>query len=482
MKIDLLFRVSSGAIRWLTPGESPKPRLSRSSNRTLGTLERLEPRMLMAAGALDTQFNRTGTATAFFDLGGGKNDFGRATAVDSSGRTLVAGSAQRSNTGDFDFAVTRFRADGSLDTSFGSGGKRTIPFDLGGGNTDIATAIAIDSSGRIILAGRVSRSNNGDSDFGVTRLTSSGNLDTTFGSGGKRTVAFDLGGSNYDEAASVVIDSAGRIVVAGSVQRSNTGDYDFGVTRLTTSGNLDTMFGSGGKRTIPFDLGGGKSDRAAGVAIDSSNRIVVAGTTQRNNTGDSDFGVTRLTSSGSLDTSFGSSGKRTVAFDLGGTNNDQAASVVIDRSGRIVVGGTVQRNNNGDSDFGVTRLTSSGNLDTTFGSGGKRTVAFDLGGSNYDEAASVVIDSAGRIVVAGSVQRSNTGDYDFGVTRLTTSGNLDTMFGSGGKRTIPFDLGGGKSDRAAGVAIDSRGRIVVAGKAQRNNTDDYDFAVARLLG
>ena len=123
--------------------------------------------------------------------------------------------------------------------------------------------MAIDWFGGIILAGSAQMSSGGDYDFAVARLTSSGSLDTSFGTGGKVTTAFNNGGSDNDGANAVAIDNSGRIVAAGGAQFSSGGDYDFAVARYTSTGVLDTSFSSDGKRTIAFDNGGTDADAGA---------------------------------------------------------------------------------------------------------------------------------------------------------------------------------------------------------------------------
>src|SRR5262249_3024760 len=149
----------------------------------------------------------------------------------------------------------------------------------------------------------------------------------------------------------------------------------------------------------------------------------------------------------------------------------------IDAQGRIILVGNGDRGL-ANFDFAVARLNPDGSLDTSFDGDGKQTVAFDLGFSNSDTANSLAIDPQGRIVLVGCGQRRH-GDYDFAVARLNPDGSLDTSFDGDGKQTVAFDRGGGNNDQAFAMAIDAQGRIVLAGSAQLDITND-DFAVARL--
>ncbi|MFO0802787.1 MAG: hypothetical protein U0791_06640 [Gemmataceae bacterium] len=259
-------------------------------------------------------------------------------------------------------------------------------------------------------------------------------LDKSFSSDGIATLA----GAPF---AAVALQADGRIVAVG------TSNNDFLVARFLPDGTLDTTFDGDGTRTIEF----GGTDKAAGVAIDSSGRIIVVGST----TAGPNFAVARLTSSGALDSSFSGTGLLTINF--GGT--DAASAVAISPvSGKIIVVG-----GNG-TDFAIARINpADGTLDATFGTGGKTTV--DLGAT--DSATAVAIQANDRIVVAGT-----TGS-NFAVARLLPAdGSLDASFDTDGK--LAFDLGG--VDVPHSIAIQPNGAILVAG----NN--GADMAVVRLAG
>jgi uncharacterized delta-60 repeat protein len=174
-------------------------------------------------------------------------------------------------------------------------GKALVGFNLGGNNLDAANAMLILPDGKIVLAGTVARATVGDFDFAVVRLTVDGVLDTAFGGGdGKALVFFDAGGSKADEASAVALQTDGKLVVAGTVDVDAAGNTDFGIARLTADGSTDTAFGTNGRARVGFDLGQQGKDEAAGVAVDGLDRIVVAGTVQRSTAGDTDFGAARL--------------------------------------------------------------------------------------------------------------------------------------------------------------------------------------------
>ena len=334
------------------------------------------PSMVKASGdgTLDSTFGTGGKVTTSVTMG----DVGKAVVVQSNGKIVVAGD------GSGDIELVRYNADGSLDTSFDSDGK--VVTDVG--FNDSGNAIAIQNDGKIVVAGTTGTPTK---NFAVVRYTSSGALDIGFGTGG--IVITDIG--RDDDGKSVLIQSDGKIVIAG------TSDSDFAVVRFTSAGALDNTFDTDGKVTT--DIGSSSSDSANSVAIQSDGSIVVAGTSSSN------FAVVRYTSAGALDNTFDTDGK--VTTDIGSSSSDSANSVAIQSDGAIVVAGESV------NDFAIVRYASAGALDTGFGTGGKVTT--DIGTSTFDSAQSVVIQSDSKIVVAG--RSSTMGPPSFAVTRYVVT-------------------------------------------------------------
>ncbi len=401
-------------------------------------------------GGLDTSFGGTGIVTTPV---GSSLDQAYGIAIQSDDKIVVAGFSNMANN---DFAVVRYTTAGELDSTFGSGGAVTTSI---GSSWDQAIGVKIQSDGKIVAAGFSDLG--GNYDFAVARYESTGTPDSTFDGDGKLTTAI---GSTTDQAYGVAIQSLdGKIVVVGI---SNNGtDDDFAVARYEDSGALDATFSTDGKVTTPIGSG---YDQAFGVAIQSDGKIVVVGSS--NNGTNYDFAVVRYTTTGALDstgpTAFDTDGKLTTAI---GSGNDQAYGVAIQGDGKIVVAGF--SNNGTNYDFAVVRYLTDGSLDSTFGSGGKVTTPI---GSELDQAYGVAIQGDGKIVVAG--YSNNGSNNDFAVVRYTTTGALDSTFGSGGKVTTPIGSG---LDQAYGVGIQSDGKIVVAGYS--NNGSNDDFAVVRYV-
>ncbi len=476
-------------ISWLRSRKSGRARSAsgRSRHRPACRLgvERLEDRTLLNAGALDPTFGVGGKVTTDFGFRSPTSD--SAQAVQADGKIVVAGSTNQSGTRQ-DFAVVRYNADGSLDTSFGSGGKVTIDFGSPGDyRDDYATGVAVDGQGRIVLAGQTYNSQSGTGlDFAAARLNAYGSLDTSFDSDGKQTIDFGSPGQyQYDNATGVAVDGQGCIVLAGNTSQSGTG-YDFAAARLNTDGSLDTSFDGDGKVTTDI---GYPSDDFTGygqpMALQADGKIVVAGSAYQPGTGQ-DFFVARYNSDGSLDTSFGSGGKVTIDFGSPGQYQpDYATGVAVDGQGRIVLAGSTYNYQSGTSyDFAAARLNANGSLDTSFDGDGKQTVDFGSPGDYRDNyAAGVAVDGQGRIVLAGSTDNYQSGtSYDFAAARLNADGSLDTSFDGDGKQTIDFGSPGQyQYDNATGVAVDGQGCIVLAGQTYNYQSGTgWDFAAARL--
>jgi uncharacterized delta-60 repeat protein len=258
-------------------------------------------------------------------------------------------------------------------------------------------------------------------------------LDPSFGTGGNVSAV----GAPF---TGVALQADGRIVAVG------TSNSDFFVARYNPNGTLDTTFDGDGIKTIDF----GGADHAAAVAIQADGKIVVVGSTSKND----NVAVARLTDTGALDTSFNGTGLLTI--DLAGAG-EAGNAVAIQADGKIVVAGT-----NG-VDFAVMRVNSAdGSLDGAFGSGGKKII--DVGGP-ADSANAVAIQSDGKIVATGN------NSSDFAIVRLnSTDGSADATFDTDGIETV--NMGG--VDIARGLVIQPNTKIVVVG------SNGGDMAIARL--
>ena len=303
-----------------------------------------------------------------------------------------------------------------------------------------------------------------------------GELDLNFSADGRQFTDF----GNTDTARAVVVQRDGKTVTVGAW---DGGRADFAVVRYDQGGNLDATFDGDGLQNVYFGAGiNAGIDRATGVALQADGKIVVVGYTNLNAGGslaDSDFAVARLNTDGSLDTTFSGDGRFTHDFGA----DDRAAGVAIQADGKIVVAGTWD---GGAADFAVMRLNPNGTLDTTFNDvptpipsngDGKAHVWFGANSLvSVERATSVAIAGNGDIVVGGYTSFGTTGGFDvndFAVARLTTNGVLNNFYSGDGRQTVDF----GYDDQANAMAIDRRGRVVLAGF---DDGGAADFAVARL--
>jgi uncharacterized delta-60 repeat protein len=244
--------------------------------------------------------------------------------IQPDGRILACGVAARD--GQNDFAVARYNADGNLDPTFGVGGKVVTDFF---GTGDAAWALALQPDDRVLLVGVVFRSG-GNADFGIARYNPDGSLDMSFDTDGKVTT--DFFGIN-DGARAIVLQPDGRIVVAGEAfEGPVTTSSDWVVARYSGDGSLDTSFGEGGKVTADFS---DKLAQVSDMALQSDGHIVIAGGSQGTlASSEADFLVARYDSDGRLDTGFAAGGKLTL--DVLGAF-DTARGLDIQADGRLVV-------------------------------------------------------------------------------------------------------------------------------------------------
>jgi uncharacterized delta-60 repeat protein len=430
-----------------TARRNPAARSGRNTTRP--RLEALEDRCLLNAGALDPTFGNGGLAVA--PIRG--NGLGNTAVVVQPDGKIVAGGGSGAP-GYNEFALVRYNANGSLDTAFGNNG---VVLTSVGSTTSYLEGLAIDGSGNIVAVGSSLVS---PGEFAVARYLPNGVLDATFGSGG---IVLTRVGSSQASAYAVAIQGS-QIYVAGTASQGNsskhsTPPYGFALARYNANGTLDNTFGpSHNGVVITPQFVPNQNDVAYAMAIQSDGKIVLAGAAG------SKMAVVRYTPSGVLDTSFNGSGIVT-GLAMGVFGNNSTNSVLVQSNGGIVVGG--------GSSTGATlaRLTSSGQLDTTFGSQGYAS------NSNLATAYAVAQAADGDLLAAGSTGNGSTGTGLFGVAAFLPTGAPDTTFGTGGMTTANFSSAGQFADA---VAIQADGKIVVDGVIGVS-TNTPSLALARFL-
>lgn len=353
-------------------GQSKVTRRRRSATRK-PSFEQLDQRKLMAV-VLDTTFSGDGITTSTI------MSSGNAVAIQSDGKIVVGGYKNNGASTGEDFVVARYTTAGSLDKTFSGDGW--IAFTMGNTTDERVRAIAIQSDGKIVVAG-----SSGDR-FAVARLSSTGVLDSTFSSDGKAYA--DLPGTS-DRVAAIAIQSDKKIVVAGYTLFA--GDFDFAVARFTTGGSLDASFSGDGMLTTDFE-GSASDEFAIGIRVDSSNRITVAGY-QETSSGQK-FAQARYLATGALDRRFDGDGKQLLAGTVPDIPNFFARGASITPDLRVLILGSA-RSSSGVDRFGVIRANANGKIDTTFNSGQVMSTA--IGSDATALAAAVQAD--GKYVIVG---------------------------------------------------------------------------------
>lgn len=387
-----------------------------------------------APGDLDPTFG-TGGSTS------GVGGYGTAGAVQADGKLLVAGISQRQVViGGMpvwvsDFAVTRFTADGVVDTSFDGDGTAVTDFGMGGIPIDArAAAIAVQGDQKIVVAGTGGAPSpyGFQSLFELARYLPDGSLDPDFGSGGTLVAS----SPDPHTAYAVAIQSDGRIVVGG--QRSTGFSDDAVLARFESNGAVDGGFGSGGETAV----GPGK---IRALLIRPGGQIVAAGS--RHALVD-DFLVVQLDSSGAPDAGFGSAGVVVLDAALPAGATDTALALARRADEKLLVGGYAYGRG-----FTIVRLGSDGALDATFGTGGIASTVLAV------SALALAQQGDGRIIAAGSGYDGL--DDNVAVSRFSADGVLDTSFGAGGVATVGFNAT--YDDFACAAFIQADEKIVVAG-------------------
>ena len=419
--------------------------------------------MKAADGDLDPTFGVGGKVMTDFNH---STDWANAVAIQPDGKFVVVGTTYKQNDfSDEDFAVARYNTDGTLDSSFGSGGKVHTDFP---GLAAVPSSVLLQPDAKILVAGGAYPLFTFLGNIEMVRYNSNGNLDRSFGDNGIVTTVLDAG--SYANA--VVQQSDGKIIVAGTlfvdVVIGDQSDTDFVLVRYNRNGSLDTTFGNGGVVSTDFF---GREDDAFSVLLQPDGKIVAVGSAN-DPASYYDFAAVRYLNNGTIDETFGNSG--TVTTDFGDQNFDRARSAVLLPNGKIIAAGFAISQGGGVQNFAVARYTKDGVLDNGFSNDGKQQITFD---NCCQSANQVLLQPDGKIITVGYANTEDS-DSDFLLARLNPNGSLDSTFGVAGKvRTSFGDLNGG----ANGAALQQDGKIVAAGFQATFSNHWSEFALARYL-
>jgi uncharacterized delta-60 repeat protein len=421
-------------------------------------VEPLEGRTLLSAGALDTSFGGTGQVITQLTY----HTFPEGLAVQADLKTVVVGLEAPNSSSFFPGSLTLFRynVDGSLDSTFGTGGEVVLSTSsLKSSYTLHCASVAIQPNGKIVVATNTATENPAQSltscNMLVLRFNTNGSLDTSFGQNGETEIQLSQG---MAAARGVAVLSSGQIVVAGTSPINYVGP-EFVVARLTSSGALDTTFGPNGQgynyTTISTGLFTNVVDA---LGVDASGNILVGGEVLVN--GARSDQVVRYTSSGLIDTSFANQGVLDLPF--GAVNGIEG--IAFQSNGQTLLGFSSY---NGEGTGGVTRLNTNGTVDTTFGSNGYFLDPID------EAYAEIAVQPDDAILLQTSTSESN-GDSAILVDRLLAGGSLDPAFGTGGQVEILGDF-----ILPGGITVGSDGKIT---GTENIDVSPYGVDTFRLLG
>jgi uncharacterized delta-60 repeat protein len=358
----------------------------------------------------------------------------------------------------------------ALDTAFGNGGIAQLPLDAS--THDRFMAITVGPDGKTYAAGFVVDA--GDQAMAVARIDANGALDRTFGKNGIAVANAAPGGKTAELARGVVVQSNGKIVIAGPAEHdvAATGDAardtDVFLARFDTSGVLDSTFGTGGIARV--DISTGKittgttfvGDNSWGLGTLPGDKLVFYGSALAIGADrtDSDYVLVGLTNTGAVDTAFGTSGK--VFVDVK-QSNAGPRNLFVQPDGKIVATG--YSDIDGVVQPIIVRTSTTGVLDSTFGTNGVATAKV-LPGVAESYAVS---QQASNYILAGYGRGADSAEkVDLIVYRFTGSGTLDSSFGTAGVTRIDI---ASEDDRARNVMVLPDGRIVAAGSGKRDALD-----------
>jgi uncharacterized delta-60 repeat protein len=381
------------------------------------TVERLERRALLTALNLDPAFADDGIATADFD--GWSREQATAVAIDASDRPVVVGSSTNGK------LVARFTASGALDTTFAS-----PPGSYGA----VADDVLVQSNGGIIVAWH------DDSRIVIERYQPNGEIDYSFGS--YNTPQFSFG---FNHPVAIAQASNGDILVAA------TDGFRAKLIRLSSTGTLH------GVSDVPSPSE--YFSRVADIAVDANGHILVLGNGSASETFHEYDGhpfLTRLLSNGTVNSNFGVGGVLAMNPQVGNyvVPAQKVSRLITTPSNGYVIAGAHEQT------AALWNVSTDGTINTAFGAAGGRVTATGPGLEYQSRFADVALVGGNRLVGIGS---SSNGDYEDHVLGMfDLNGAPDVSFHADGVRRD--NLGLGLGDGAADAAVDSQGRLVVAGR------------------
>jgi len=398
-----------------------------------------------AAGELDDTFDGNGKLTRNLS---NESDFFSDVVVQPDQKIVAVGRHGSDTAGQSDaWVVVRFNPDGSLDTAFADNGFALITV---GGPGQYANAVALRDDGTIVVVGLAGGFGGR---FGIALINGDGVPVNSFSGDGKTTKNFTSG---FDVATDVAIQDDGKMVVSGW---SGATDSRFIALRYNLNGSLDSSFNADGIASVNMTTG---SDLANTVALDSTGKIVLAGSVSGNGR---QIGVARLTTAGNPDTTFSGDGHLIKNLTR---KADIAVSSVIQPDDKIVLSGVTNSSTSTNSKMIALRYNVDGTADTSFSTDGRTSIDIT---AFTDAAYGVALQDDGKVVLAGT---ANNEFYT--VARLESDGTLDTSFGDDG---VMFANITPDYDIAYSVAVQADGALLTVGESSGSGGQ---ASAARFLG
>jgi uncharacterized delta-60 repeat protein len=399
-------------------------------------------------GDLDQSFGDNGFAT--IDINGqGLLDRVSKLSHQPDGKTVFVGGVRNASGTQSDFLLGRITTSGDIDQSFGSQG--TTITDIG--SQDGLSGLFVKESGQILSGG--SSNEFGDYQFLLTQYNSDGSVDAGFGQGG--TVQTDIPSTNGGVMTSFVSDLAGHFYAIGSASG------DIAIVKYDTNGATDSNYGDMG--IVLQDLG--LIEGASNCAIQQDGKLVICGT-QAVSGNPEDAIVIRLLTDGSLDLSFNGIGWVDLSLS---ESIDRPTDIKLLPDGRLLVVGFVSEDQISDSEIFALRLMPDGSYDNSFGTNG--IARYDIGAGD-DYASTVVLQPDGKVLIGGGINENNTiANEDFLVMRINEDGSLDQSFGNNGVVVTEISS---SYERIIDMELQSDGMLLVAGTAKIGSSEDIAFA------
>ena len=349
------------------------------------------------------------------------------------------------------FVVVRFNADGSLDNTFGSGGKVINHFS---NDFEECQTLNIQPDGKIIVGGAKTMAGSSP-DAVLVRYNNDGTIDSSFGNNG--SLVEDFG--NNDLTYRTLLKPDGKIITAGQ----HSGFIQALLIQYTSAGVRDSSFGSNGVALSPFYAGITGYFPIDGLALQSDGKILAGGFSGQ-------FEAVRFLPDGKIDSSYGDTGRARI--NLAGSAN----YLTLQQDGKAILSGTIRLNNH--FQIALVRVHTNGLLDSTFGTNG--IVITDLDTANHSGWQSFV-QPDGKILVAGTnstgsaVPNNPPNGYrgDFVLLRYNSDGTLDNTFGVQGMITTDFGL----QDNAFSLTVQSDGKVIVGGRS--SDSSKYSMGLVR---